>query len=243
VPRRHRVGAPRITNGRSIVGPAKTCARGSREVSDQYADLTLHLRPVPVLVFDQRPSGDCATLSVVERFHPSLKCKHLQQREIDTAAELAEEVATCLSLYNETRPHEALASGGRLSCTAVSHTCFVTNSPSSLTQYTTRRRQCPPPGRPAGRRHTSLPNGRSPVSGGPEQRHVAIVRIAERRCHTTRHLDRSSHSLPPKALLQGLRACIIVSRAEGSWHAAARPPQGRPQGSSRRPQPSSRGPA
>lgn len=45
---------------------------------------------------------------VVKRFHRSLKRERLYQREIDTAAELAEEVAAYLSLYNEIRPHETL---------------------------------------------------------------------------------------------------------------------------------------
>jgi len=34
--------------------------------------------------------------------------EHLYQREADTAAEIAEEVTTYLSLYNEIGPHEAL---------------------------------------------------------------------------------------------------------------------------------------
>jgi transposase InsO family protein len=38
----------------------------------------------------------------------SLKYEHLYQREIATAAELAEEVAAYLVLYNEIRPHETL---------------------------------------------------------------------------------------------------------------------------------------
>jgi hypothetical protein len=39
----------------------------------------------------------------------SLKYEHLYQREIATAAELAQEVAAYLVLYNEIRPHETLA--------------------------------------------------------------------------------------------------------------------------------------
>ena len=46
---------------------------------------------------------------VVERFHESLKYEHLYQREIANAAELAEEVAAYITLYNEARPHESLA--------------------------------------------------------------------------------------------------------------------------------------
>jgi putative transposase len=48
------------------------------------------------------------TNGVVERFNRSLKYEHLYQREIADAAELAEEVAAYLSLYNEIRPHQAL---------------------------------------------------------------------------------------------------------------------------------------
>jgi transposase InsO family protein len=48
------------------------------------------------------------TNGVVERFHESLKYEHLYQREIANAAELAEEVAAYLTLYNEIRPHESL---------------------------------------------------------------------------------------------------------------------------------------
>jgi transposase InsO family protein len=45
---------------------------------------------------------------VVERFHESLKYEHLYQREIDNAAELAEELRSFLVSLNEIRPHEAL---------------------------------------------------------------------------------------------------------------------------------------
>jgi transposase InsO family protein len=48
------------------------------------------------------------TNGVVERFNQSLKYEHLYQREIDQAAELAEEVDAFLDLYNSVRPHEAL---------------------------------------------------------------------------------------------------------------------------------------
>jgi putative transposase len=48
------------------------------------------------------------TNGVVERFNRSLKYEHLYQREISQAAELAEEVASFLTLYNEVRPHDAL---------------------------------------------------------------------------------------------------------------------------------------
>ncbi len=48
------------------------------------------------------------TNGVVERFNRSLKYEHLYQREIADAAELAEEVAAYLALYNEIRPHETL---------------------------------------------------------------------------------------------------------------------------------------
>jgi putative transposase len=48
------------------------------------------------------------TNGVVERFTQSLKYEHLYRREIDQAAELAEEVKNFLKLYNEVRPHEAL---------------------------------------------------------------------------------------------------------------------------------------
>ena len=48
------------------------------------------------------------TNGVVERFHRSLKYEHLYQREIANAAELADEVADYLVLFNEVRPHEAL---------------------------------------------------------------------------------------------------------------------------------------
>jgi putative transposase len=48
------------------------------------------------------------TNGVVERFNRSLKYEHLYQREIGQAAELAEEVESFLTLYNEVRPHEAL---------------------------------------------------------------------------------------------------------------------------------------
>ena len=45
---------------------------------------------------------------MVDRFHQSLKYGHLYQREIDNAAELAEEVRSFLVSFNEIRPHEAL---------------------------------------------------------------------------------------------------------------------------------------
>ena len=48
------------------------------------------------------------TNGVVERFNESLKYEHLYRCEIDHAAELAEEVESFLTLYNEVRPHEAL---------------------------------------------------------------------------------------------------------------------------------------
>jgi hypothetical protein len=41
----------------------------------------------------------------VERFRQSLEYEHLYQRAIANAAELAEEVAAYLVLYNEIRPH------------------------------------------------------------------------------------------------------------------------------------------
>ncbi len=46
------------------------------------------------------------TNGVVERFNRSLEYEHLYQREIETAADLAEEVAAYLSLYSEIRPHQ-----------------------------------------------------------------------------------------------------------------------------------------
>jgi putative transposase len=49
------------------------------------------------------------TNGVVERFNQSLKYEHLYQHEIDQAATLAEEVEAFLALFNEVRPHEALA--------------------------------------------------------------------------------------------------------------------------------------
>jgi len=48
------------------------------------------------------------TNGVVERFNRSLKYEHLYRCEIANAAELAEEVADYLALYNEIRPHQAL---------------------------------------------------------------------------------------------------------------------------------------
>ena len=48
------------------------------------------------------------TNGVVERFHRSLKYEHFHRCEIADAAELAEEVAAYISLYNEIRPHQAL---------------------------------------------------------------------------------------------------------------------------------------
>jgi transposase InsO family protein len=48
------------------------------------------------------------TNGVVERFNRSLKYEHLYQREIANAAELAEEVAAFLEVFNEVRPHESL---------------------------------------------------------------------------------------------------------------------------------------
>ena len=48
------------------------------------------------------------TNGVVERFNRSLEYEHLCQREISDAAELAEEVAAYLTLYNEIRPNETL---------------------------------------------------------------------------------------------------------------------------------------
>jgi transposase InsO family protein len=48
------------------------------------------------------------TNGVVERFHRSLKYEHLYQREIANAAELAEEIAAYLQLFNKVRPHESL---------------------------------------------------------------------------------------------------------------------------------------
>lgn len=45
---------------------------------------------------------------VVERFNRSLKYEHLYRLEIDDAAELMDEVAIFLEIYNEVRPHETL---------------------------------------------------------------------------------------------------------------------------------------
>ena len=48
------------------------------------------------------------TNGTIERFHQSLKYEHLYQREIANAAELTEEVAAYITLYNEIRPHKSL---------------------------------------------------------------------------------------------------------------------------------------
>lgn len=45
---------------------------------------------------------------VVERFNRSLKYEHLYRLEIDDAADLMDEVAIFLEIYNEIRPHETL---------------------------------------------------------------------------------------------------------------------------------------
>lgn len=45
---------------------------------------------------------------MVERFNRSLKYEHLYRLEIDDAAELADQVALFLELYNEVRPHETI---------------------------------------------------------------------------------------------------------------------------------------
>ena len=58
----------------------------------------------PIQIPDYAPEAD----KMGEYFNRSLKYEHLCQREIEQAAELAEEVAAYLELYNEVRPHEAL---------------------------------------------------------------------------------------------------------------------------------------
>jgi putative transposase len=49
------------------------------------------------------------TNGVVERFFGSLKYEHLYREEIRGGADLADEVAAYLELYNRVRPHESLA--------------------------------------------------------------------------------------------------------------------------------------
>jgi putative transposase len=49
------------------------------------------------------------TNGVVERFNESLKYEHLYREEIADAVALTEEVERYRKIYNETRPHEALA--------------------------------------------------------------------------------------------------------------------------------------
>lgn len=64
------------------------------------------------------------TNGVIERFDQSLKCEHLYQREIDTAAELADEVAT--TSRSATRSGRAIpwAGASRSPCTLPGHTYF-----------------------------------------------------------------------------------------------------------------------
>ena len=45
---------------------------------------------------------------MVERFNRTIGVRALYRREIANTAELAEEVAAYLALYNEVRPHESL---------------------------------------------------------------------------------------------------------------------------------------
>jgi transposase InsO family protein len=48
------------------------------------------------------------TYGLAERFNRALEYEHVCQCEIEQVAELAEEVAAYLVLYNEITPHEAL---------------------------------------------------------------------------------------------------------------------------------------
>jgi len=58
---------------------------------------------------------------VLERFNRTLKYEHLYRLEIDDVAELMDEVAIFLELYNDVRPHETIGNLRPIEVHAASH--------------------------------------------------------------------------------------------------------------------------
>lgn len=68
--------------------------------------------------------SDAIVVTAVGHFDRSLRYEYLYQREIEQAAELAEEVEAFRALYNEIRPHESLGQRIPLSINRGDHHLF-----------------------------------------------------------------------------------------------------------------------
>jgi putative transposase len=72
-------------------------------------DFLRFIRSHPELVHVRTRHHAPETNGVIERFNESLKYEHLYREEIEDAVALAEAVERFRTIYNQIRPHEALA--------------------------------------------------------------------------------------------------------------------------------------